>query len=121
MLNFFAWLVSWLPYAWQPRRILEMSQRSGQWRALRDEHLRQNPECAVCGRSFEVVVHHVIPVSFDPEKELDPKNLLTLCAAPCHLMFGHFFNYHCYNKDVRKMAAEFKKAMDKRKCLKVPG
>jgi hypothetical protein len=25
-------------------------------------------------------------------------------------------NYHCYNKNVRKMAAEYRKAMSKREC-----
>lgn len=118
LLNLWIWLISWLPYEWQPRNILALSERSGKWRALRAEHLRQNPACAACGRTVKVIVHHVIPVSFDPDKELDPANLLTLCETPCHLVFGHFFSYHCYNKDVRKMVAEFKKAMSKRKCLK---
>lgn len=51
-----------------------------------------------------------------PSMECDPHNLVTLCATPCHIMFGHFMNYHCYNKDVRKMASEYHKALLKRKC-----
>lgn len=112
-----AWLVAWLPVSWRPRRILELKQRASAWRELRSEHLRKEPECAACGRKVNLEVHHVIPVSFNPQRELDPENLITLCASPCHIMFGHLLNYHCYNKDVRRMAADFKRAVKNRDCL----
>jgi HNH endonuclease len=115
MLDF---LLNLLPVAWRPRQILEMRQRAGQWRAIRAAHLAKEPACAACGRTGDVIVHHVIPVSFDASKELSETNLLTLCNYPCHIVFGHFMSYHCYNKDVRKMTAEYRKALDKRKCLK---
>jgi hypothetical protein len=113
-----AFLINLLPVSWRPRRILELRQRASQWRALRDEHLQKEPACVACGRSANLEVHHVIPVSFDETKQLEPNNLITLCASPCHIVFGHCMNYHCYNKDARKMAAEYRKAMNKRKCLK---
>ena len=111
-------LINLLPLAWRPRRILELRQRASQWRAIRDEHLLKEPTCAACGRTANLEVHHVIPVGFDETKQLDPNNLITLCGSPCHIVFGHCMSYHCYNKDVRKMAAEYRKAMTKRKCLK---
>lgn len=111
-------LINLLPMSWRPRRILELRQRASQWRAIRDEHLLKEPACMACGRNANLEVHHVIPVSFDETKQLDPNNLITLCGSPCHIVFGHFMSYHCYNKDVRKMAAEYRKAMSKRKCLK---
>lgn len=100
-----------------PRAVLKMRENSVRWKRLRTAHLKKEPRCAVCGRDKNVEVHHVIPVAFEPLREFDPHNLITLCASPCHFMFGHFFCYHCYNKDVRKMAAEFKAALAKRQCL----
>ena len=71
-----------------------------------------------CGRREHLVVHHIIPVSFDEDKELSETNLLTLCAQPCHIVFGHCMNFKCYNKDVRAIVAVYRKSMQKRKCLK---
>jgi hypothetical protein len=113
MLDF---LISLLPVSWRPRRILEARQRASQWRAIRDAHLLKEPACAACGRTGNIEVHHIIPVSIMPSMECDPQNLVTLCASPCHIVFGHFMNYHCYNKDVRKMASEYHKSLLKRKC-----
>lgn len=112
----FKFLYSLLPLWLRPRIILEARQRASAWRKVRAEHLLREPVCAACGRSKELEVHHIIPVSFSPALELDPQNLITLCGSPCHITFGHFMNYHCYNKDVRQTAAEYYKAMSKRKC-----
>lgn len=111
------WLISLLPLSWRPRKVLALRQRAREWRRLRAEHLKREPECAACGRCVGLDVHHIIPVSFNPARELDPENLITLCSSPCHIMFGHLMNYHCYNKDVRRMAAEFKIAVRCRDCL----
>jgi hypothetical protein len=111
------WLVARLPVALRPRTILAVHERASRWRVVRAAHLRKEPACAACGRSVDVVAHHVIPVSFDESRELDPENLLTLCDYPCHIVFGHLMNFHCYNKDVRKMVAEYRRAVNKRKCL----
>jgi hypothetical protein len=113
MLDF---LYSLVPLWLRPRHILDMRQRASQWRAVREEHLLKEPVCVACGRSGNLEVHHIIPVSISPALECDPHNLITLCGSPCHITFGHFMNYHCYNKDVRKMAAEYHKAMQRRKC-----
>lgn len=112
------YLYSWLPLWLRPRYILDMRQRASQWRAVRAAHLEKEPACVACGKTAGVAVHHIIPVSFDESKQLEPLNLITLCSSPCHIVFGHFMSYHCYNKDVRKMAMEYRKAMAKRKCLK---
>lgn len=111
-----AYLYSLLPFWMRPRHILDMRQRASQWRAVRAEHLLKEPACMACGRTANLEVHHIIPVSISPVLECDPHNLITLCGSPCHIVFGHFMNYHCYNKDVRKMAHEYSKAMAKRKC-----
>lgn len=113
MLDF---LYSLVPLWLRPRRILDMRQRASQWRAIREAHLLKEPACVACGRLANLEVHHIVPVSVSPALERDPHNLITLCASPCHITFGHFMNYHCYNTDVRKMAAEYRKAMLKRKC-----
>jgi hypothetical protein len=112
-----SWLVAWLPVSWRPRVILEARQRASAWRALRAEHLKKEPECQACGRRTNLDVHHVIPVSFNPGRECDPENLITLCSSPCHIVFGHFMCYHCYNKDVRRMVADYRRAMKHRNCL----
>ena len=107
-----------LPLWLRPKIILALQQRASQWRAIRQAHLTKEPACAACGRTAGLAVHHVVPVSFDERKQLDPHNLLTLCAHPCHLVFGHLGSYHCYNPDVRRMTAEYRRAVAKRLCLK---
>lgn len=110
------WVINWLPPGWRPRLILKI-ERSSQWRKVRAEHLKKEPFCQACGRRANLEVHHIIPVSFCPHKELDPENLMTLCGNPCHFVFGHLMSYNCYNKDVRRMVAAYRAAKDKRICL----
>ena len=80
--------------------------RSSQWPKVRAEHLRRFPACALCGElKKNIEVHHIIPFSEDPSKELDPQNLLTLCESGnngvvCHRFFGHHGNYRVSNPDV---------------------
>lgn len=76
--------------------------RAGCWSRVRKAHLAKEPHCIACGRSKELQVHHVIPVSVDKSKECDPENLVTLCADPCHLVFGHLMDYHRHNPHVRE-------------------
>ena len=113
MLDF---LLNLLPIWMRPRVILESRQRAGAWRSVRAAHLEKEPACVACGRTNDLSVHHIIPVSISPTLELDPQNLITLCTSPCHMVFGHFMSYRCYNKDVRKMAQEYRKSFNKRKC-----
>lgn len=110
-------LLNMLPFWMRPKRLMAIRQRASQWKRVRTEHLQKEPACAACGRDTDLAVHHVIPVSFDESKQLDPANLITLCSQPCHIVFGHFMNYQCYNKDVRAMTADYKRALLKRRCL----
>lgn len=74
--------------------------RSPKWAKIRAEHLILHPCCAACGRCLKVEVHHIEPVHINPERELDPTNLITLCASPCHIVFGHFMDWKSWNSDV---------------------
>lgn len=110
------YLVSWLPLWLRPRHILEQRERAGAWRRVRAAHLKKHSACAVCGRTANLTVHHIFPINIAPELELAENNLITLCESPCHFVFGHFFSYHCYNKDVRQMARRFRAKMLSRRC-----
>jgi len=91
--------------------------RSGKWARVRAEHLARQPECQACGkRSGDMEVHHISPYAENPERELSPDNLWTLCADPCHLVHGHLMNFKRHDKDVvancrayRQRLAEAKK------------
>ena len=74
--------------------------RSLKWTNVRKEHLENHGTCAACGRDKKLEVHHVKPVHLFPELELDPSNLVTLCADPCHIVFGHLMNFKSWNIDV---------------------
>lgn len=74
--------------------------RSSKWTTVKKEHLKDNPYCAACGRDSKLEVHHIEPVHLNPNRELDPTNLITLCDNPCHILFGHLMNYKSWNKDV---------------------
>lgn len=110
-------MLQWLKKLLPSPDTLFGSERSGQWRKVRAEHLIKEPVCQACGRSKNLNVHHIVPVAFDKNRELDPENLITLCSDPCHLVFGHFLSYQCYNKQVREMVRAYKKAFDQRECL----
>lgn len=76
--------------------------RSSQWTKVRKQHLEENPSCAACGKRVKLEVHHKKPVHIHPELELDPSNLITLCADPCHIIFGHFMDWKSWNINVEK-------------------
>lgn len=92
---------------WQNRESLKTmgAIRSPKWRKVREEHLRRNPNCAVCGGDKVIEVHHIIPFHLKPELELDPSNLITLCeegknGIVCHRAIGHLGSYQSINHDV---------------------
>lgn len=99
-------LTSWL------RRAAELfagQPRSGSWPRVRREHLEREPACAACGRRKDLEVHHIIPFHERPDLELDDGNLVTLCADPCHLVFGHLLDYRRRsNPLVREDAARYR-------------
>ena len=80
----------------------ELGGRSSRWPKLRSEFFKENPLCALCGKPGEAI-HHVIPVSVDPSKELEKSNLLTGCSS-CHLKLFHLGSYHSFNKDIKQDA-----------------
>lgn len=81
--------------------------RSGQWPRVRREHLEREPACAACGRTAKLEVHHVQSYSQHPELELEPSNLLTMCADPCHFVHGHLMSWTRINPHVREDAARY--------------
>ena len=74
--------------------------RSPKWPQVRKEHLVNHPNCIACGKNKKVEVHHKIPVHINPEGELDPENLVTLCSDPCHLLWGHLGDFKSWNLNV---------------------
>lgn len=79
--------------------------RSSKWPKVRKEHLKNHPYCENCGKKKKVgtQVHHIVPFSVDPTKELDPDNLLTLCNnIRCHLDKGHLGDWRSWNWNVVK-------------------
>lgn len=92
--------------------------RSSKWKDIRATHLKEHPECEVCGRKTELEVHHIIPFSIAPDKELDPENLITLCESKknglnCHLLIGHLGNYRRFNPNVKADALEWRVKLGK--------
>lgn len=73
--------------------------RSGSWSRVRRTHLETHNCCAACGSQKSLNVHHIVPFAQNPELELDPNNLITLCFV-CHFWFGHLKNWQSYNEKV---------------------
>ena len=89
------------------------SERSPQWNSVRKEHIRYNCECVVCGTKKGLQVHHVIPFHVMPEEELNPKNLITLCAKH-HFLFGHLNYWKSWNPNVRQDSIIWQNKLDSR-------
>jgi 5-methylcytosine-specific restriction endonuclease McrA len=85
--------------------------RSSRWKKTREEHIKNNPTCFACGRSEYLTVHHITPFHIEPNLELAPDNLLTLCQGKglnCHFVFGHRYNWTTHNPDVKKDCISFR-------------
>jgi hypothetical protein len=86
--------------------------RSGKWPGVRNRFLDRHPVCAACGqrRRRDLNVHHIIPFSQDPSRELDENNLITLCETGgklgmnCHLVVGHLGRWDACNPHVEQDA-----------------
>ena len=90
--------------------------RSSKWPTVRKHHLEAHPTCAVCGGDKVLEVHHKISFAQNPDLELDPNNLITLCESKsygllCHLVIGHRGNYKKINPDVVEDAAYWNKKL----------
>ena len=84
------------------------AKRSSHWPTV-EKHFREgHSTCAACGSKNRLNVHHCKPFHLDPELELDPNNLITLCmdTKECHLHIGHGGSFKQYNPNVRRDAAE---------------
>jgi len=92
------------------------SKRSNKWPKIRRYFLKNNPHCVVCGKKHFLDIHHIVPFHVDPSKELDLKNLITLCKR-CHLLFGHLGWWRSWNENVKKDAKEWNKKFSKRPRL----
>jgi len=94
-------------FGWLRNTAEQLFGRSGSWATVRRAHLEREPACVACGRSKQLEVHHIIPYHVDQSLELDPGNLITLCADPCHLVHGHLMNFQRSNPHVRQDAQRY--------------
>jgi 5-methylcytosine-specific restriction endonuclease McrA len=89
--------------------------RSGRWPKVRRDHLAKNPACAACGKTDgDMEVHHIRPISRGGD-ELDPRNLITLCADPCHLVHGHLMGWSRQNEEVVQDCTTYRSKVEKAK------
>ena len=56
--------------------------RSGEWRLARARHLREHPNCVVCGEPARIVDHIRPRVEYGAD--IDPSNLQSMCAKHHH-------------------------------------
>jgi len=86
-----------------------LSKRSPHWPTIRAHWLKFNGQCAACGATSKLQVHHVKPFHIDPKLELDYNNFITLCEEKggyeCHLHIGHRGNFKNEVPTVREDAA----------------
>ena len=90
--------------------------RSPKWAAFAKRYLK-GKACACCGRSDQVVPHHIKPYHLFPDLELDENNLIPLCegrTVNCHLAVGHLFRWKSYNETVREDAAYIRQKVEGR-------
>ncbi|MGZ3770082.1 MAG: HNH endonuclease [Bdellovibrio sp.] len=86
--------------------------RSPLWHDFRKKHIKE--KCEVCESTENLELHHIIPFHKDKSKELDPKNVITLCedkcgGLNCHQAIGHLGSYKSWNVNVRKDAKAWSK------------
>lgn len=62
--------------------------RASEWVYVRNEFVRRHPRCEACGSMSNLNVHHIIPFHQQPDLELEPSNLITLCREH-HFRIGH--------------------------------
>jgi 5-methylcytosine-specific restriction endonuclease McrA len=95
--------------------------RSSQWPKVRAAHLKLYPECAACGSTRDLEVHHEWPFGWPggDKLELSPANMVTLCESSGgnhHLWVGHLGNFQSRNPDVRADAATMLAKVRSRPC-----
>jgi len=90
--------------------------RSSQWSRVRNAYIAEHNECAACGRTSDLQIHHIRPFNKFPELELDTGNLITLCVSGCncHLSIGHGGNFKYYNENVVEDCKYFRRLVENR-------
>lgn len=88
---------------------VEVLSRSGKWKTVRKRHLEREPFCQACRTEENLEVHHILPVHAGG-CELDPQNLVTLCAH-CHFVVGHACDWMAWRPDVVFLAAALRSAV----------
>lgn len=78
----------------QPNVFASSVPRSPKWRTVRDRYAAEHPKCEFknCRECNELFVHHKEPFHLNPARELDPSNLVTVCAKH-HLYVCHDGNF----------------------------
>ena len=75
--------------------------RSPKWKTVRNQFLINNKSvCTVCNKTYNLNVHHIIPIHIDNSLELEESNLIILCENKtfnCHINIGHLGNWKAYN------------------------
>lgn len=94
-----------------------LSGRSPKWSEVRKRHLLKQPMCQACGTKKGLEVHHIVPYGVNPNLELDPNNLITLCDKYCHFAIGHLMNYKSWNSDVIKDSANYLEKVQNRPSM----
>ena len=56
---------------------------TSRWRTLKAKIIKQQGQCAICGATINLTVHHVVPPKGDPDLFFDEHNLVVLCKQ-CH-------------------------------------
>ncbi len=87
------------------------------WKKLRNEFVKKNKHCFICGGVENLEVHHIIPKKINPDLYLEESNLIVLCdgsdrfkGLSCHRIFGHFGCYRSrWNENILEDAKYFRK------------
>lgn len=66
------------------------------WLSLKSKKLYEQQVCEICGKEYNLEVHHILPRSSNPELSLDYENLMILCKE-CHIKI-HSNDKHKYTK-----------------------
>jgi len=89
------------------RERLKAKRRSSKWPKFEHSFLKTHKNCAACGGTKRLQVHHISPFRLHPERELDVNNVIVLCMGmpECHLRIGHGNSFKSYNPHVTEDAA----------------
>lgn len=71
-----------------PRRRRSRPSWIKDWRDLSRRTREESPQCAICGNTERLQVHHILDKRLYPDYRLDPENLIVLCPK-CHTFGRH--------------------------------